>query len=99
MRQRRRAYADPSPGRPGWRQLRGGDRIVGAYSLSEATPLKRAGFTVRDSTFADAASYKDWVFAFVRRRGKTVPGAPGAPSAPVSNPPSNRTGLQRGTPS
>lgn len=99
VRHLRRSYADPITGKADWGQLRAGDRIVGIYSLSEAPPLKKAGFPARDSSFADAASYKDWVFAFVARRGNFVPVAPGAASAPPSAPPRNRAGLPGGKPS
>lgn len=98
VRHLRRAYADPITGKSEWGELRVAGRIVGVHSLSEAAPLKKAGFTVRDSTFADANSYKDWVFGYMPRRG-SLPAATGAGSAPASTPPRNRIGLPRGKPS
>jgi type II secretory pathway pseudopilin PulG len=62
------------------------DRIVGVYSLSEAAPIKQAGFSPGHQAFKDAASYKDWVFAYVPRRGVAVPATP-ASGTPPSTPP------------
>jgi type II secretory pathway pseudopilin PulG len=85
----RRAYPDPITGKAEWGLLKAGDRIVGVYSLSEATPIKQAGFSPGHQAFKDAASYKDWVFAYVPRRGVPVPATPasGTPATPASEPP------------
>jgi type II secretory pathway pseudopilin PulG len=86
----RRAYPDPITGKAEWGLLKAGERIVGVYSLSEAAPIKQAGFSPGHQAFKDAASYKDWVFAYVPRRGLVVPATPasGAPSTtPSTTPP------------
>ena len=36
--------------------------IVGFYSLSDETPIKRANFDPEFAWFANSASYRDWVF-------------------------------------
>jgi type II secretory pathway pseudopilin PulG len=82
----RRAYPDPITGKAEWGLLKAGDRIVGVYSLSEAAPIKQAGFSTGHQAFKDAASYKDWVFAYVPRRGIAVPATP-ASGTPSTTPP------------
>jgi type II secretory pathway pseudopilin PulG len=82
----RRAYPDPITGKAEWGLLKAGDRIVGVYSLSEAEPIKKAGFSPAHQAFKDATSYKDWVFAYVPRRGVIVPATP-ASGAPAATPP------------
>lgn len=80
----RRAYPDPITGKPEWGLLKAGDRIVGVYSLSEAAPIKQAGFSPGHQAFKDAASYKDWVFAYVPRRGVAVPASPASGTPPTT---------------
>ena len=66
-------------GKPGWgltRDESGG--IVGVHSLSGGAPLKKSGFRPGREGFADAQSYRDWVFLAVAR----PPAAAGALSAP-----------------
>jgi len=86
VRHLRRAYPDPITGKADWGLLKVGDRILGVYSLSEAAPLKQAGFKPVYEAFKDATSYKDWVFAYVPRRGVAVPATP-ASGAPPATPP------------
>jgi hypothetical protein len=38
--------------------------FAGVHSLSEAAPLKSAGFAVRDATFEGKAKYSEWQFVF-----------------------------------
>ncbi len=108
----RRPYPDPITGSPEWGLVRAGERIAAVYSLSEAKPLKQAGFAAAYQFFADKASYRDWVFAFVgaRRSGNEVPAvlpttpaptpAPApAPAASSNTPPFNPTRPTRGNPS
>jgi type II secretory pathway pseudopilin PulG len=92
----RRAYPDPITGKPEWGLLKAGDRIVGVYSLSEAAPIKQAGFSPAHQAFKDATSYKDWIFAYVPpRRGAGVPATPASgarPTTPARTPnPSRRS--------
>lgn len=60
----RRLYPDPITGAPQWGEVRIGDRLAGVYSLSEATPIKQAGFTPSNDNFRDSSKYRDWVFVF-----------------------------------
>jgi type II secretory pathway pseudopilin PulG len=82
----RRAYPDPITGKAEWGLLKAGDRIVGVYSLSEAAPIKQAGFSPGYQAFKDAASYKDWVFAYVPRRRVAVPATPASGTPPTTPP-------------
>lgn len=82
----RRAYPDPITGKAEWGLLKAGDRIVGVYSLSEAAPIKQAGFSQAHQAFKDATSYKDWVFAYVPRRGVVVPATPASGTPPTTPP-------------
>ena len=90
VRHLRRPYPDPVTGNAEWGVLRDGDRITGVYSLSEAPPLKLAGFAPAYESFAGQTRYRDWVFAFAvpRRGGFQPPPAPGAPAADTPPPPS-----------
>ncbi|NML44472.1 type II secretion system protein [Ramlibacter sp. G-1-2-2] len=94
----RRAYPDPITGKAEWGLLKAGDRIVGVYSLSEAAPLKKANFSPAHQAFKDAASYQDWVFAYVPRRGVVVPATP-ASAAPPATPPRKPPTSPRRSPS
>ena len=84
----RRPYPDPITGSPEWGLVRAGERIAAVYSLSEAKPLKQAGFPAAYQFFADKASYRDWVFAFVgaRRPGNEVPAVMPTTPAPAPTP-------------
>ncbi|MDO8251739.1 MAG: type II secretion system protein [Rhodoferax sp.] len=69
VRHLRRLYPDPITGRAEWGQLRAGDRIAGVYSLSEARPVKQAGFSAADENFTGRSRYKEWVFSFTGASG------------------------------
>jgi type II secretory pathway pseudopilin PulG len=85
IRHLRRLYPDPITGTAEWGEVRVADRLSGVYSLSEAQPVKQAGFTPNYETFNGKTSYQGWVFAFS--------GAPAAglatptPAPSVTNPP------------
>jgi type II secretory pathway pseudopilin PulG len=98
VRHLRRAYPDPITGKAEWGLLKVGDRILGVYSLSEAQPIKQAGFKPADEVFKDATSYKDWVFAYIARRGALVPAAP-ASGVPPATPPRTSPTTPRRSPS
>ena len=73
VRHLRRLYPDPITGSAEWGLVKSADGgFAGVYSLSEAAPLKTAGFTVRDASFEGKAKYSEWQFAF----------APAAAAAP-----------------
>jgi type II secretory pathway pseudopilin PulG len=81
VRHLRRLYPDPITGKTEWGELRDGDRLTGVYSLSEAPPVKQAGFPPAYVAFDGMTRYRDWVFAFaVPRRSSPVP--PPSASAP-----------------
>jgi type II secretory pathway pseudopilin PulG len=76
----RQVYADPMTGQPDWELVRLPDgAIVGVRSRSDAQPMKVANFAPRDESFADAASYRDWVFAYAPQGGGGKPAAPVIP--------------------
>jgi type II secretory pathway pseudopilin PulG len=95
VRHLRRAYPDPITGKPEWGLTKVGDQIIGVYSLSEAQPLKVAGFPVNYSQFEGAKAYRDWVFSYRLPRGAALPPAAAAssPARPASSPvtPSRRS--------
>lgn len=64
VRHLRRLYPDPITGNAEWGEVRVGDRIAGVYSLSELQPIKQAGFSPVNESFAGGSSYQDWVFTF-----------------------------------
>lgn len=80
VRHLRRLFPDPITGHAEWGQLRSGERILGIYSLSEAKPVKQAGFSLADENFTGRAHYQEWIFSFM-----------GAPAAVVSMRPGART--------
>jgi type II secretory pathway pseudopilin PulG len=96
----RKLFPDPITGKE-WTIIRGADGgIQGVSSPSEATPLKIAGFRVRDASFEGAQKYADWKFihAPAAAAGKpaaakpdakdaaTKPDAKGAEPGPQPNP-------------
>ena len=61
----RKIFFDPVTGTAEWGLVRQpGIGITGVYSLSTQKPIKRANFPERYSSFAKAASYKDWKFVY-----------------------------------
>jgi type II secretory pathway pseudopilin PulG len=61
----RKLYPDPITGAEEWGLVKGPDGgIAGVHSLSEAPPLKSAGFAVRDKEFEAKTRYSDWKFIY-----------------------------------
>lgn len=61
----RSIYRDPITGSAEWGLVKGADGgIVGVYSLSEAQPIKSAGFDPADRGFEGAEHYAEWVFTY-----------------------------------
>lgn len=59
----RQVYVDPMTGKREWGlQKDTSGRVVGVFSLSEAKPLKAAGFSKKDESFAGKTKYSGWVF-------------------------------------
>lgn len=74
----RRLYADPFTGRPDWGIVPGpGGTLMGIYSLSEAAPVKRTGFSGYYQSFEKAEQYADWKFIYTGARVVTA----GVPSS------------------
>lgn len=62
----RKLYPDPLTARNDWETVKGPDGgIMGVYSPSAGTPIKRAGFDSQDQGFEQAATYRDWKFVYV----------------------------------
>lgn len=60
----RRVYRDPMTNSTEWGLVKGiDDRIMGVYSLSQQTPLKKTGFPKDYQGFENKRSYKEWAFA------------------------------------
>jgi len=61
----RKPYADPMTGKTEWGLVTApGGGIMGVYSLSNASPIKRGGFRQRDRTFEGATTYQEWRFLY-----------------------------------
>ena len=82
VRHLRRLYPDPVTSQADWGLQRVGQGIAGVYSLSEAQPLKQAGFAHVYRQFTDSTRYQQWVFSFAGAGGPVV--SPGA--APQGSP-------------
>lgn len=78
----RRLYADPVTGKSEWGLVKAPDGgILGVHSLSEALPLKLAGFRVRDADFERAQKYSDWKFVYAPTSTQNPAPKPGAKPA------------------
>lgn len=60
----RKVYLDPMTGNNEWGVMRLGGRIVGIHSLSDAAPMKTAGFLQSEGAFQSSEKYSDWVFTY-----------------------------------
>jgi type II secretory pathway pseudopilin PulG len=66
----RKIYRDPMTGGIEWGLLRTADgMILGIYSLSQAEPIKKAGFNLDDREFEGKTKYAEWVFVHKPRKG------------------------------
>jgi hypothetical protein len=73
----RRLYPDPITGKEEWGLVKSADGgFAGVYSLSEAAPLKTAGFAVRDASFEGKTKYAEWQFVFAPVAAAPKPAAP-----------------------
>jgi type II secretory pathway pseudopilin PulG len=90
----RRLYPDPLGGKE-WGVVKGSDGgVAGVYSLSEATPIKVAGFKVRDAAFEGAQKYADW--KFMHTPAAAAPGTKPA-AAPITLPPGSSMAVPSNT--
>jgi type II secretory pathway pseudopilin PulG len=79
----RKLYPDPLGGKE-WGVVKGSDGgVAGVYSLSEAKPIKVAGFKVPDAAFEGAQKYADW--KFMHTPAAAAPGTKPA-AAPAASP-------------
>jgi type II secretory pathway pseudopilin PulG len=86
VRHLRRLYPDPVTGGDEWGLVKSADGgFAGVHSLSEAAPLKTAGFAVRDASFEGKARYADWQFVFAPPAAPAA-AKPGAKPAPGATP-------------
>lgn len=70
----RRIYADPITGEAQWGLLTSaGGEIYGVHSLSDAAPVKRAGFVAEDARFEGKGKYSEWVFSPVQKAPAAAP--------------------------
>ncbi|OGS97060.1 MAG: hypothetical protein A3K04_10935 [Gallionellales bacterium RBG_16_56_9] len=77
----RKLYLDPMTGGDEWGLIKEQGAIVGVHSLSQARPLKQAGFAGQFAGFADADRYQGWRFIYSRDSVTKVAGdLPGAAS-------------------
>jgi type II secretory pathway pseudopilin PulG len=82
----RKIYPDPMTGKPEWGLVAGpGGSIMGVYSLSNAAPIKVAGFDAKNRTLEGATTYYEWRFIYEPPPAK-VPAAISATPPPVSEP-------------
>jgi len=77
VRHLRLLYPDPLNEQSEWGLVKIDSGIVGVYSSSTLTPLKRRGFPGRYAHFEDAKDYKQWRFVF------QVPGRSSPPAGSV----------------
>ena len=61
----RKVYLDPMTGKADWGFVTQQGRIVGVYSQSILSPLKKAGFDLTDAGLNGAKSYQDWIFGSI----------------------------------
>jgi type II secretory pathway pseudopilin PulG len=91
VRHLRRLYLDPMQQEVPWGIVRRGNQIVGLYSQSDRTPLRRSGFAAGLGSFEGASHYAEWRFLFIPRAatGPTTPGLarPSASPTTTSAPP------------
>ena len=79
----RKVYPDPMTGKREWGLVKGpGDGIMGVYSLSRKSPIKRVNFPPEYNSFNNAESFAAWQFAYTGAAAAGVPSAAGA-SAPA----------------
>ncbi len=63
VRHLRRLYRDPLSNSADWGLVRQGAEITGIHSLSTDKPMKSDGFILTYESFANAVTYRDWVFS------------------------------------
>jgi type II secretory pathway pseudopilin PulG len=70
----RRIYLDPISGTYKWGLvMTPGGGIIGVYSPSNASPIKRAEFAGRDEQFVGKTRYSEWKFVYEKGFVKNAP--------------------------
>jgi type II secretory pathway pseudopilin PulG len=65
VRHLRRIYPDPLTATPEWGIIPAPDNgVMGVYSLSKQSAIKRANFLLRDASFEKAGNYSQWRFVY-----------------------------------
>ena len=85
----RKIFVDPMTGRAEWGTVKLADgQVVGVYSLSNAKPLKKAGFHAHDTHFEGKEKYSEWRFmtATIRAAQPPTSPAPEKPAPPATGP-------------
>ncbi len=86
----RKVYPDPMTGKREWGLVKGpGDGIMGVYSLSGKSPIKRANFPDEYASFNNAESFAAWQFAYTGPAAAGAPAAGGGAPAPGLPPPAS----------
>jgi len=79
----RRPYPDPMTGSTEWGIVPGpGGTIMGVFSRSSQSPVKKSGFPGHYRSFEKAETHGDWKFVYSGLRSVTVSGARPAGAAP-----------------
>ena len=61
----RKIYTDPMTNKADWGiEVAPDGRVMGVHSLSDAAPIKTAGFDYADQAFEGATKYSDWMFDY-----------------------------------
>lgn len=82
----RKIFVDPMTGRPEWGTVKSAEgQVVGVYSLSDARPLKRAGFRAHETTFAGKEKYAEWIFMAATARAADRPTAAATAAATATS--------------
>jgi type II secretory pathway pseudopilin PulG len=69
VRHLRKQYYDPITGNKEWGVIRDANhRIVGVFSLSDESPIKKTNFGTADRRFEGKEKYSEWHFTYQPRR-------------------------------
>jgi type II secretory pathway pseudopilin PulG len=93
----RRPFPDPVTGREEWGLVKGpAGEIMGVFSLSEETPLKKANFRKADANLENKQKYAEWTFVYTPTRSPprgTIPfGGRAAVTQPLGAGPMQKSG-------
>ncbi len=79
----RKIFVDPMTGSPDWGTLKSAEgQVFGVYSLSEREPLKKANFSLLNSSFENKLKYSEWIFMATARVLPSNPPATTAATTP-----------------